>query len=252
MLEKIIERFFKNAKLPPSSSPENVGIPYKKVEFKSGGRILRGWKMGNGKRNVLMVHGWGANREVFLPLIKSLAPEFSLLAFDVSNHGESDSHWPVSIKVFWQDIGAGLEFLGGEAFLVGHSMGASASIIAASTYGGVRGVVALAPFASTLEITENMIKVLPPSLRKRVIAKIEQEVGFSLREFSPINFICKRRIPHLIIHGELDETVPAEEARRLKEKCPEANLLLSSRDDHRTLLSNPEILWKIKDFLRKN
>ncbi len=246
---KIIESFFKNAKIPPSSSPADLGLGFQDVEIESSGRILKAWKMSAGGNWAVLVHGWGANREVFLPLIRELYPEFSLLAFDASNHGESSPYWPVSIKVFWQDIGAAIEFLGEEVFLVGHSMGAASSIIAASTYGQVKKVVALAPFASTLEITEKMIKALPPSLRKKVLRKIEEEVGFSLEEFSPLNFICKRSIPHLLIHGKLDETVPYEDSLRLSQRCPEAELLLYPEDDHRSILSNKEILWKVRDFL---
>ncbi len=246
---KIIEAFFKNAKIPPSSTPADLGLSFHDVEIESNGRILKAWKMDRGGNWAVLVHGWGANREVFLPLIRELSRDFSLLAFDASNHGESSSHWPVSIKVFWQDIGSVIEFLGEEVFLVGHSMGAASAIIAASTYGQVSRVVAMAPFASTLEITERMIKPLPLSLRKKILRKIEEEVGFSLEEFSPLNFICKRSIPHLLIHGKRDETVPYEDSLRLNRRCPEAELLLSPDDDHRSILSHKEILWKVRDFL---
>ncbi len=248
----IIENFFKNAKIPPSMTPAHHGLAYQDVEIKSYGRLLKGWILGEGEEKVVLVHGWGANREVFLPLMRFLAPHFALLAFDASNHGESSPYWPVSIKVFWEDIGAALDFLGGEAYLVGHSMGGASSIIAANTYSRVKKVAALAPFASTEEITERMMGVLPSSLRKRVMKRIEREVGFSLKEFSPLNYMCRRKIPHLLVHGEEDETVPVEDSIRLKEVCPGAETLFLPGEDHKSILASETVLRRVEEFLRKS
>ncbi|GEM_PF-3050286 len=248
----LIENFFKNARIPPYFTPAQEGLSYEDVEIRSGERVLKGWLLGEGQEPLIMVHGWGANREVFLPMMRLLAPHFLLLAFDVSNHGESSPYWPVSIRVFWEDIGAAVDFLGEEVWLVGHSMGAASSLIAANTYEKVKGVVALAPFASTEEITERMMGVLPASLRKKVLKKIEEEVGFSLKEFSPQNYICRRKIPHLIIHGKEDETVPVEDSLRLREICPEAESFFPEGEGHKSVLVSEKVLRRVEEFLKKS
>ncbi len=247
----LIENFFKNAKIPPSLTPAQEGLSYENVEIKSGERRLKGWLLGKGQDPLVMVHGWGANREVFLPMMKFLVPHFLILAFDASNHGESSPYWPVSIKVFWEDIGAAVNFLHGEVTLIGHSMGAASSLIAANTYEKVKRVVAIAPFASTEEITERMMGILPAPLRKKVLKKIEEEVGFSLKEFSPQNYICRRKIPHFLIHGREDETVPVEDSLRLKELCQEAETFFPYGEDHKSVLVSEKVLRRVEEFLKR-
>ena len=253
MINRILEVLFENSRIAPVENPSIYGIPYREVEFVSMGRKLRGWEIEGTGPAVILTHGWGANAEVFLPIIQRLATHgFHILAYDASNHGRSDKYSPTTIKTFVEDILSALDYLGTKASLIGHSMGAASSIIAGHSDERVNGVVAIAPFCSTEEIIKRMMgSIVPEKLKNKIVEKIEETVGFDLEEFSPCNYICRRKIPTLIIHGDTDATVPLEDSEQLKKNCPEAKLIVFQGDDHRSILVNEEVIRRIIKFLEK-
>lgn len=252
-MKKLLEFLFENSRIEPTVDPLRLGIRYQDVEFSSWGRILKGWLIEGKGPTLIMIHGWGANSQVFIPLIYQLAPAgYRILAFDVSNHGRSQDYHPTTIKTFVEDIHSAIKFMGNKPVLIGHSMGAASSIIAGNQEEKVRAIVAIAPFCSTQEIiARKMGTLVPNTLKRKVLEELERIAEVNLNDFSPCNFICRRRLPVLLIHGELDETVPPEDSLRLKERCPDVEVEKISDEDHMSVITNKDALRRIEKFLER-
>ena len=115
----------------PDRTPLDVGLAYSDVEFVAADGVrLRGWFLPAGSDAgpaVVVVHGWLWNRlgnvagcvpftdrDVdFLPAAQALHDAgFHVLLMDLSNHGESDSRYPVTFGLReWQDVVAAVDFL---------------------------------------------------------------------------------------------------------------------------------------------
>ncbi|MBN2497594.1 MAG: alpha/beta fold hydrolase [Deltaproteobacteria bacterium] len=144
--------------------------------------------------------------------------------------------------------------------LVGSSMGAAVAILVAGTAGeGIAGLVSLAALARTDRLAERIAgpKGLAAWRRKGWLRLESEPVGYSLVEdgervevlAAAGRVVC----PWLILHGEEDEIVPAEDARALwaaSEGRAELEIVLGA--DHR--FSAPDALAHITDqavgFLR--
>ena len=110
---------------------------------------------------VLFVHGWGGSAAQLLPLIAPLhAAGYGVLAWDARCHGHSDDDSYSALPRFAEDIEAALDWLAGQdwahgapRWLIGHSVGAAASLWTARRRAGdVAGVVSLSAFAHPGEL----------------------------------------------------------------------------------------------------
>lgn len=80
------------------------------------GKRLFGWLLpGNPEipsPAVIVLHGWGANAEMMLPLARPLqAAGFTVLLIDARNHGASDADNYASMPRFAEDLDAAIDWL---------------------------------------------------------------------------------------------------------------------------------------------
>ena len=156
----------------PDRTPQDVGLAYSDVEFVAADGVrLRGWFLPAGSDAgpaVVVVHGWLWNRlgnvagcvpftdrDVdFLPAAQALHDAgIHVLLMDLSNHGESDSRYPVTFGLReWQDVVAAVDFLRARADVdpdrvgvLGCSMGGNAAIYGAAECGTVKAILAVQP-----------------------------------------------------------------------------------------------------------
>jgi len=135
------------------------GLSGREVSFPTArGRTLRGWWLdGSPSQGVVIItHGWGANREMMLPLAGSVRQAgWQVLLFDARNHGESDDDDFSSMPRFAEDTEAAIEWVRGRPdgasaplVLAGHSVGAAAVLLVASRRRDIDGVISLSAFAT--------------------------------------------------------------------------------------------------------
>ena len=90
---------------------------------------------GEGK-NILIIHGWGADIETVMPVFNHLKNRFKVYAIDLPGHGKSDKPKEVwgtgdfadTVKTFIDKLGID------DVTLIGHSHGGRISIVLASQY----------------------------------------------------------------------------------------------------------------------
>ncbi len=224
-------------------SPERLGLTYENVQFPSreGGLTLKGWYLpgkvteGEGaavKPNIIMAHGYKNNRLQKSAEALSLAKEltdrgYSVLMFDFRNAGESEGSM-TSIGYYEKhDLLGAIDWMNknhpGKLALLGFSMGASTSLLAAAEEPSVLGVVADSPFnhltrylKDNLPVWSNLpnfpftpliLSILPPMIG----VDTDQVDGLAA-----VDRIYPR--PVLFIHSTKDPSIPYSNSESMWEK----------------------------------
>lgn len=175
---------------------------------------------------VAILHGWGGNAEMMLPLARPLHEAgFAVLLFDARCHGRSDEDTFASLPRFAEDLDRAMDWLRCQPAvdprgisLVGHSVGAGAALLVASRRNDVAAVVSLAAFSHPMTMMRRLLaaKHIPyVPLGWAVLRYVQHVIGHRFDAIAPVTTIRKVRCPTLLMHGAEDATVPVAEARAI-------------------------------------
>ena len=230
-----------------------AGLSWREVRLPTAnGKNLYGWFIAAGQRRpaLVVMHGWGGNAEMMLPLAAPLqAAGYALLLLDARCHGQSDGDSFASLPRFAEDIEAGLRWLAVQPEVdpqalgvVGHSVGAGAALLAASRQPTVRAVVSLAAFAHPATMMRRWLATLHIPywpLGAYILAYVQRVIGHRFDAIAPCRTIARIACPVLLVHGLADETVPVAEARQIHaaraSDAVELLLVPGSHDDYADL-----------------
>lgn len=206
-------------------SPSDVGLAYEEVWMDSAdGVALHGWFV-PGKRDVtfLWLHGNGGNIAYHLEHLRDLRANLgvNVLLFDYRGFGRS-SGIPAE-KGLYRDAAAALRYLKGRPGVqpdrivyFGQSLG-TALAVELATHEAPLGLVLEAPFPSGPYMAHRMLPFLPMWFHRYLVPN----------RFDTAARIGRVKAPLLIVHGELDMTVPHEAGRVVLEAANEPKEMLS-------------------------
>jgi pyruvate dehydrogenase E2 component (dihydrolipoamide acetyltransferase) len=126
-----------------------------------GGIRLRYVAVGEGDRRVVLLHGFGGNKDNWLFNLEPLAEGRTVYALDFPGHGESDKRVADgSVAGLAATVAGFLDALGIDTVdLVGHSMGAAVAMaVAVAAPGRVRSLALLAPAGLGQEINTDYLR----------------------------------------------------------------------------------------------
>jgi len=240
------------------------GMPWREVRLPTAnGKSLFGWFIPAGKRRpaLVVMHGWGGNAEMMLPVAAPLhAAGYALLLVDARCHGRSDDDSFASLPRFAEDIDAALAWLvlqpevDAQALgVIGHSVGAGAALLAASRRSDLRAVVSLAAFAHPATMMRRWLAGMHIPywpLGAYILAYVQRVIGHRFDAIAPCHTIARVACPVLIVHGLADETVPVAEAREIhaagNSDAVELLLLPGSHDNYADL---EQAVGRLQEFL---
>lgn len=190
----------------------------------------------------ILMHGWGGNGSQLRSAADALQRQgWAVLLPDARSHGRSDADTFSSLPRFAEDLDACLDWLirhhaertqdGGHAqvVLLGHSLGASASLLCASRREEVSAVVSVSAFAHPEQVmrcwlAEYRIPFWP--IGWLVNRYIESVIGHRFDDIAPVHSIARVKAPVLLVHGREDDVVPLACAEQLKAAAFNATLLV--------------------------
>lgn len=221
---------------PPTCTPAAFGLPFEEVDVPTdGGLVLPGWFIPAGPDRapgVVLVHGWESARDRTLPHAQVLhAAGFHVLTLDVRGHGANGPEaLPMSVGEYAADARAGVAAIlrrpeVSRAALLGHSMGAAGSLVAAADNPDLSAVIAVAAPADPHRLTRQTFRLarlpLPDPiawplawLTTRVYLKPR---GHTVSSISASRAVRDITVPVLLAHGSDDGVVPVGDLRRLAE-----------------------------------
>ncbi len=208
---------------------------------------------GEGKKDIVLLHGWGQNIEMMNPLGKKLEKIARITIIDLPGHGASEE--PKEELTIYDYCDVVKELLDSlkikKPILIGHSFGGRISIIYASKYETEKLILLGAPCIrkeKKVSLKVKILKVLKkvPGLRK-LEGFAKKHVGSrDYRAASPImrkilvntvnedlsEYAKKITCPTLLIWGDCDTEAPLEEAQELEKMMKDAGLIVYEGGTH--------------------
>lgn len=222
-------------------TPGSVGVPYEDVVFqpRGGGPDLSGWLIPAPGRSVeesladsswiVMVHGFGTNRTDpsvgLIGLARDLnACGHAIVMFDVRASGHSGGSSGSAGYYERLDLLGALDLLSRRGVtpariaIMGFSLGAAVALLVGSVPGTCAAIVADSPFADLrLTIRHSAKGFLKPLAVFHPGMKLAARslFGIDIDELSPAKALAASDIPCLVIHGDEDAYMPADDAALL-------------------------------------
>ncbi len=270
LLPFLVRRAYRAPRAREEKTPADLGLEGREIGLTTvNGKRLFGWYIPpppNVEKApaIAVIHGWGGNSSqmlAFAPLLHDAG--FALLLIDARNHGRSDSDTFSSMPRFAEDLERGVDWLKenpevdpDRVFVLGHSVGAAASLLLASRRNDLAGVVAIASFAHPEELMRRQmashhLPYLP--IGWLVLRYIERTIGHRFDDIAPCNTIRKIAVPVLLVHGEADRFVPVQDARKIYANRPDdrVELLLLPGVRHNSAKAIATHGDKLIDFLQR-
>jgi dipeptidyl aminopeptidase/acylaminoacyl peptidase len=213
-------------------NPSVYGLAYEDVSFPSRYKDLelRGWFLPaeGSDRVIIMVHGAGQNRDD--PSIGTLdiaaglvAHGFNVLMFDLHGYGESAGNTVSGGYYEKEDVEGAADYIKSRGLnsigVLGFSLGAVSSLLAAGEDTDIRAVVSDSSFADLNDImgTEFTKRTRAPKFFLRpILFMIKIMYGVDFTAIRPVDAVPKiAPRPILFIHGEADDVIPVAQAYKL-------------------------------------
>lgn len=229
-----IRAWIRAPKIDVNADPATYALPFSNVRIPTANRKqLHGWFIpARGCRGdqqaptLIVMHGWGANSEMMLPLADPFYHAgYALLFVNARNHGLSERDTKSSAPHFSEDLESALDWLLQQPNvaptrigLIGHSAGAAASLLVAARRKEIAAVVSLAAFAHPEQIMRRYLaaKSVPfVPFGWYALNYIQHITGHRFADIAPQNRIGDINCPVMLAHGLNDPTVPVEDAHRL-------------------------------------
>ncbi len=218
--------------LPNKERAESIGIPYENVTFLSRTDSLKlsGWLFPRegSERGIILVHGkpgHRANPEIGLLFLARDLHElgYGVLTFDLRGWGASQKSRFSLGQFECRDVLGAVDYLKSRGIakvgVIGFSMGAASSILAAAQDTSIRALVEDSGYADAREVVDMKLprsSHLPSWFTLGVVLAGKVLYGVDYDSAKPIREVGKikpRRV--YFVHGEADTTIPAEHARRM-------------------------------------
>jgi pimeloyl-ACP methyl ester carboxylesterase len=247
---RVARAFMTPRRLASEGLRPDLPAPDESVRVSTGDTWVAAWRWGEGPA-VLLVHGWEDDHRCFAPLLAALrARGQAVVAFDLPAHGMSGGR-RTNLVAAVHAVRDVVDRLGPVRAVVGHSLGAAAATLAVAAGLDVQRVVAMAAPISVARILDGIASRLGlgQARREGIEQDLVRHVGVPL-ELLELEPIAKQlRVPTLVVHSRDDRTVPFFAGVRLQRAWPGAKLHAVDQLGHRRILSDPEVLARVEQFV---
>ncbi len=248
----LLRQFFRPGIAIQSDAEKAVWAAGNPFEFESHGRNIQGRYWGDGP-GVLLVHGWDGRGSQFHRLVAPIvAAGYRAIAFDAPAHGDSDGFE----TSYFEYTDAVRHLLRGDAGMpvakiVAHSFGASASINAIDKEGLSPELLLIAPALHLEEFLHQSFQRhgIPFALFRDLIGHLEAAYGYDFHRDNPKRLIRRLEMPLVILHDELDRTVPIEHSQAEAENNPWISLQPTRDLGHTRILKSDTAIAAVNAYL---
>ncbi len=262
----ILHWVYRAPRIVEKSTPEQRGMPYTEHYLHGvNGKRLFTWHISSrhSKSTLVIVHGWGANAEMMLPLAEPFHNAgMDLLLYDARNHGRSDGDSFSSLPRFAEDLETAIDWIkqhtpGHKVIVLGHSIGAAASILTASRRHDIDLVIGLSGFAHpNLVMNRHLDRPwIPRFMRTLIMSYIQKVIGYSFEDIAPMNRIREVQCPVLLAHGTDDRVVPIGDMHLIEsntEGQPKIEMIAVDGAKHDSIEHFEQQSGKIIEFIKKS
>lgn len=260
----LIHLGFRAPRRVATGTPAALGLPFAQVRIPTvAGKHLSGWFLpaSGSAQTVIILHGWGGNAELMLPLAAPLHQQgLNVLLFDARNHGSSDAHSFSSMPRFAEDLDHAIGWLQGHhpaacqrLALLGHSVGAAAALLNASRRNDLAAVITIAAFAHPEWVMRRHLQAIrvPERLIWLINRYVQWVIGHRFADIAPVNTARQITCPVLLVHGTADELVPLADAHAIASTHAKLTLLEIPQAGHTSVEKVEEHAPQLLAFLQQ-
>ena len=245
--------FFSTARFElPTGEKECMDLADKST-FNFEGKKIQVYTWGVGKP-VLLVHGWMVRATQFQKFIPAFnAAGYQVVSFDSTGHGLSDGN-KSHLMEFAGIIKMLSDHIGSFEMVVGHSLGGVASLHAVKNYGVTSRLVMLASPVISQEIVDEFRKKIGASkgCEGYFNQYIEKKFGHPFEHYSGSYIISDvKNIDLFLVYDENDKEVSMKNPAVMKERYPEAKVLVTEGLGHNRILKDEGVIESTLKFLDK-
>jgi pimeloyl-ACP methyl ester carboxylesterase len=200
---------------------------------------------------VLALHGWRGRTTQFRPLAaKLLERGLRTVALELPGHGVSvgDRATPRLLGELLVEVE---RLVGPVHAAIGHSFG-GAALGAGFVYGfrPKRVVIVSSPTrVSRIPVLLAKTAGLPPPAMKAFVRILDHDAGRPSADLDLVSTAPHAGIPGFLVHDLQDAVIPYAEAEALANAWPGLKFMTTSGKGHRDILSAPEVMRAIVDFV---
>ena len=235
---------YRTEELEKLSSAERHILKYKNFDVK-----VATWGEGS---PILFMHGWEGRGLSFMHFIGSLVQAgYKVILMDAPGHGLSTGK-DVDLTDFIGTIDAVFHKMGPIYGIVAHSFGGLATLLALKNGHSIKRVVILSSPSSPKTVLQGFGNIfnLSEDILERIKSNIEKRTGQPITAFFPDQFSASLTAPTLIIHDKEDQVIAYQEAVKLDQILPSAQLESTSGLGHQRILRNQQVITQISSFLK--
>ncbi|MET9677972.1 alpha/beta hydrolase [Streptomyces sp. NPDC006482] len=225
-------------------------------EIPFGDATVVTYQWGDGKRKVLVVHGWESRASRFAKIIGGLVElGYSPISFDAPGHGESTGR-TTNIAEYLKILTLLHREHGDFEAVVAHSLGVTATFL--SMQHGLRTgrIAAISPVPEFAFLVDKFCEQLGlrDKLKDELRGRIEREMFPGEEDiwhrFSVFAGSERVDVPILVIHDDDDDMVDPPHARRVLAAFGDhARLVTTKRLGHRRIIGAPQVVQQVVDFV---
>ena len=242
--------FFRTARYPVPDKEQAVADKAKQYQVPYRGKHIQVYEWGEGTP-VLMLHGWMGRGTQFFKFVSPFTEVgFRVITFDASGHGKSDGR-KSHLREFIDVIHVLKEQNPELTRAVGHSLGGVALMHAAIAHNFERLVMIGSPARADLILDEYRYRIgasekVLPYFNRKFIA----DNGDSFEAYTAIENVHRLTDTQLLlIHDQDDQEVPLANAEAMKQKRPEATLMVTRQLGHTRILKDDKVIETALQFI---
>jgi len=263
LFPELLKRHMAPPQRPQPHTPADMGLPEVPITLKSAtGTDLHSWfiPVGGTAPAVVVLHGWGGNASLMLPLAPHLyRAGLHALFIDARNHGRSEHDDFVSMPRFAEDLDVAIDWLNdlddiSSIGVIGHSVGAGAALLVGSRRTDLGAMVSVSAFVHPGEMMAAAppMNRMPARVRTGVLRTMEKTIGARFDEIAPRSTVARVKAPLLLVHGDADDVVPISNLHELASQAPQARTLIVPEANHASLEAFEPHMGAILGFLSEH
>lgn len=210
------------------------------------------YQYGNGKRKILLVHGWSGRGTQLVKIADELLElGFSTISFDAPTHGKSKG----KTTLMPEFIASILELekqLGPFEFAIGHSLGGMSILNAIARGFKTKKAITIGSADIIQDIIDDFVAQLQlkPSFGIKLRDHFETKFNTEMDSYSASRAAKSVITPVLVIHDINDADVNVKSAYHIHENLNNSQLLITEGLGHRKILGNEEVIKNILKFIQ--
>ena len=237
---------------PPHKDLQNVFKNAVEKDILVHNLKIKTYTWGTSDKTILLVHGWESRSCYMVSFVQPLLDQgYKVIAFDGPAHGLSDGKMTNMVdfgKVTRHIIENDSSIEG----IIAHSFGGPSTIYTlAHMNSSIKKMVIIASPNDISAVIHRFCTFfhIPEKMEKRMIVHLEKMLKHPIQE-SYMNFnMPKTGLESiLLVHDELDDIVPFQDAIDVFEANPNTSLVLTKGLGHSKIKYNPKVIAKIIHF----